>query len=263
MIVIADIGGTKTRVAASTDGIVFAEPIVFETITDDFDAGTAKLIEIARVVAQEATIDTFVAGIAGRFSADRATLLSAPHLPDWEDRDVAELLQSELNAPALLENDTALGALGEANAGAGVGAEVVAYIAVGTGIGGKKVVHGKLDAATLDAEIGHENITVDGVTKEFEAFVSGSAIAAQGIPDSPEHWDVLARAFAHGLAPLIATWSPDRIVLGGALVQEHKMSIANIEKHLRTITATFPEIVYAKLPYPGLTGALIYARQHA
>ena len=266
MIVVADIGGTKTRIAASVDGNTFGEPIVSDTIADDFDAAVAGIADAARAAAGGAGIDLFVAGIAGRFSEDRRTLLGAAHLPGWAKKNTAEIFEKALGAPALLENDTALGALGEANAGAGIGANVVGYIAVGTGIGGRKVVDGRLDEATRGEEIGHRTITIDGVTKEFEVFVSGTTVMKEHgvLPsklDDPVAWDNYARAFAYGLHDAIVEWKPERIVLGGRLCAEPRLSLARIEAHLKELTPVFPELCYASLPFPGLTGALAYAKQ--
>jgi predicted NBD/HSP70 family sugar kinase len=269
MIVVADIGGTSTRVAASVDGTSYADPIVFTTVTDNFDTGIAKLVETVRAASGGAAIETFVVGVPGTLSKDKSTLLFAPHLPAWKDKNVQEALRMALDTHVYLENDAALGALGEAVAGAGVGAGIVAYIAVGTGIGGAKVIHGRLDETAQGFEIGHQILGAEGSAKEFEELVSGSTIVseqhkmANEITD-PAVWDTYARYFAIGLYNTILEWSPERVVLGGSIPKENQLSIPLIQKHLTEINRALPklpELVYAKLPFPGLSGALIFAQQ--
>lgn len=268
MIVVADIGGTMTRVAASADGKTLSEAVVFNTLSDDFEAGIQKVIEAARTAAGGAAIQLVVAGIAGRFSEDHTVLLRSPHLLDWEGKNIPEVLRLALHASVCLQNDAALAALGEANAGAGVGVNTIAYITVGTGIGGRKVVGGRLDETSYKS-VGHQLITIDGESKELEEFVSGSAIMrdhggrASKI-DNPAEWDRYARAFSYGVYNVIRDWEPERIVLGGTLCAPEMLSIPLIEKHLKEINhenRPIPELCYAKLPFPGLTGALIYANQ--
>lgn len=265
MMVIADIGGTTTRVARSVDEKTFDEPTVFDTVAHNFETGIQNVIHAARSVAHNETIDRCVIGIAGRFSDDYETLLDSAHLPGWEKHNLAQTLRDALGCSVLIQNDVALGALGEANEGAGAGAHVVTYIAVGTGIGGRKVVGGYLDESDYRS-VGHQSVTIDGVTKRLEEFVSGTTVMKEhGVRasdlDNPAEWDRYARAFAHGLHATLLAWSPERVMLGGTLCSDTMLSIPRIKKHLATLRTDIPEIVYATLPYPGLTGALVYAKQ--
>ena len=61
-----------------------------------------------------------------------------------------------------LANDSDLDGLGEATVGAGKGFNIVAYITVSTGIGGVRIVGGKIDVSTYGFEPGHQIIDADG-----------------------------------------------------------------------------------------------------
>ena len=62
----------------------------------------------------------------------------------WHDFGLAELLETALGRPTLLENDVNALALAELRYGVGAGADHVIYVAIGSGIGAGVVVHGRL-----------------------------------------------------------------------------------------------------------------------
>lgn len=62
----------------------------------------------------------------------------------WHDFGLAELLETALGRPTLLENDVNALALAELRYGVGAGADHVIYVAIGSGIGAGVVVHGQL-----------------------------------------------------------------------------------------------------------------------
>lgn len=261
MILVADIGGSRTRLGCAGDASL--ENVVIADTPKSYEEGLAHLAAYkASLPEMPAAVSV---GVAGRIT-DEKTLLTG-HLPDWDNHAFAKDLAERLGIPAFVDNDTVMGALGEANEGAGTGANVVAYIAVGTGIGGRRVVAGEIDRSS-ENEFGHAKITIDGVEKEFEEFVSGSTIErehgfwASDLHD-PFEWDRYARCLAYGLKDVLSSWNPDRVVLGGYLPHDDRLSISNLEKHLAQAMPghALPPFAYASLPYSGLTGARIYAKR--
>lgn len=264
MIIIADIGGSKMRIAASDASDSFNEVITIDTPTD-FDAGVAAFAGATRNIAHGRPISGGVIGIAGLLSANREKLLRSPHLRGWEGKDIANVFSQALGVLVRFENDVALGALGEAQSGAGVGASIVAYVAVGTGIGGARVVDGRIDRAAFGFEIGHQLLGIDANAPEWEALVSGSGLAQKyGKPSSeitdPAVWNECADYFAHGLYNTILHWSPERVVLGGALFNSNAIPFERVQTTLRSIARALPEIPDIRLAalgdHSGLYGAL-------
>ncbi len=263
MIVVADIGGTRMRIGCADDDgtlsgvVIFDTPQVYEEGFEHFRIYKAALT---------ASVSAVSIGIAGYIPPDDPLKSIFPHLKGWEGKPIQHDLESIFDTPCYIENDTYMGTLGEAIAGAGKGADVVAYVAPGTGIGGRRVVRGEIDDQALRS-IGHLKLAIDGVEKEFEEFVSGSAIIRdQGIRPGQLHdtaiWDIYARYFAYGMREVLVAWKPDRVVLGGYLPNDERMSIKSIEKHLRELSPdSLPLFVYAALPYSGLTGAFLYAKR--
>lgn len=262
MILAADIGGTNMRLARGDADGTIRETRVFPTPAS-FEEGMALLRRELLALKGEETIERVVIGVPGSVE-DHRTLTSAKHLPDWGRHDIAGALEETLGAPVVLENDTALGALGEALNGAGKGFPIVAYIAIGTGIGGARVVDGTLDRNSFGFEIGHQYLSSEDET-ELEELVSGTAVekaegvAAKEVVDE-EKWAGYAKKFAHGLYNTLLHWSPDVVVLGGSLMRDNGMRIEDIVAELERINEAIPELPpvrCAALEYPGLVGALV------
>ncbi|KKU52647.1 MAG: hypothetical protein A3H69_03295 [Candidatus Sungbacteria bacterium RIFCSPLOWO2_02_FULL_47_9] len=271
-----DIGGTKTRLAVSRDSREFDTPKIFET-PKDFSEGIQKFKLHALELLGGGSISAIAGGIAGPLNKAKTGLVNSPHLPDWAGHELTHELERIFAVPVYLENDSAVVGLGEAMYGAGTGSPIVAYMTVSTGVGGVRIVNGKIDANTFGFEPGHQIIDAGGVlgvpgTGEgrLEEFVSGSAIENRfhKLPiemTDPDVCDELARMFAIGLHNTILHWSPDTVVLGGSLITGSVITPTSIRKHLLAIMKIFtesPHIREATLgDLGGLWGSLELIRQ--
>jgi glucokinase len=271
-----DIGGTKTRVAVSSDGSTFGEPVKFDT-PQRFEDGVRAVLEVIHRLAAGATLTAAGGGIAGPLNAERACLVRSPHLSDWVGKPLQQMLSEELHAPVYLENDSALVALGEAHYGAGKGDDIMAYLTVSTGIGGVRVVQGKLDVGVFGFEPGHQYIDFDKsacpecVGGEAEQYLSGTATAKRfGCPayevHDPAVWEALSEWLAYVLNNTIVHWSPRSVVLGGSMiVGDPAIPVDRVAHHLDRICTIFPEkptIKKATLKdMGGIYGAMAYVRQ--
>lgn len=281
MYILFDIGGTKMRVVAADHEKFLGEPVVVET-PKDFNDGLDTLKRIIDNLAERHTsenrsVTAIVGGIAGPLDADQAMLVKSPNLGDWVGHDIKDALHTAYKVPVELENDAALVGLGEAHFGAGRGKSIIAYLTVSTGVGGVRIVDGKIDRSALGFEPGHQIIdpdnslcpTCDG--NDLEAYVSGTAIEKRfGVKPYEIHddavWDELAKFLAYGLNNTIVYWSPDIIVIGGSMMKEVGIPVPAVRKHLAEILKIFPTlpaIEKAELgDFGGLYGALAYARMY-
>ena len=155
--------------------------------------------------------------------------------------------------------------LGEATLGAGKGYSIVAYLTISTGVGGVKIVDGKIDKNVHGFEPGQMMVR-DGRLGEF---VSGMALEKKygKKPEdikNPAVWQEVEKYLAEGLNNIIVDWSPNIIVLGGGIIQS--INLENIEKSLKEnidIFKDIPPIKKAELgDLNGLYGALEYLKQH-
>jgi fructokinase len=166
-------------------------------------------------------------------SANWGVLLNTPK-PGWSGAALGPGLVRRTGLPVVLDTDVNAAALGEQRWGAGVGADSVAYLTVGTGIGLGLVVAGRPLHGLLHPEAGHMRIphpiARDGFPGScpfhrdcWEGLASGSAMQARwGAPAADlgaEHpgWDLEADYLAAGIANIITTVSPQRFIVGGGV----------------------------------------------
>lgn len=235
-----DLGGTKLRVAA-TDGRRLERFLAVPT-PHRYAAGLQAFRVAARAVLRGRTPTRVAGGVPGVLDPHRQRLVRAPHLPGWVGQSLARDLTRVLGAPVQLENDAALAGLGEATRGAGQGSRIVAYLTVSTGVGGSRIVDGRIDERRVGFEPGH--MVLDR-GRTLEELVSGSAFA-QRYHRSPKTvrnrrvWQATARWLGVGLANLSLLWSPDVIVLGGSMFHQPGIRIADVRSVLRRELTIFP-----------------------
>ena len=78
-------------------------------------------------------------------------------------------------------------------------------------------------------------------------------------------WEELARMLAIGVHNSILHWSPDRIVIGGSMMNEIGIPVPRVHEHVKSLLHKFPvvpEIVHSSLAdMGGLWGGLALLRQ--
>ena len=281
MFILFDIGGTKMRVVAANREKFIGEPTVVST-PKDFNDGIATLMRIIsnfveQFSAEHGALEAIVGGIAGPLNKERTALIASPNIGGWVGQDIKAALSLAFQVQIEIENDSALVGLGEAHFGAGRGKGIVAYLTISTGVGGARIIDGVIDRAFIGFEPGHQIIDPDNSLcptcegNDLEAYVSGSAVEKRfGMKPYEIHdekiWDELAKFLAYGLNNTIVHWSPDIIVLGGSMMNQVGIPVANVREHLAKILKIFPDmplIEKAELgDFGGLYGSLAYTKTH-
>lgn len=253
MYLLFDVGGTKTRMAVWEKG----EPLKLTSIVDtpqSFEEGTTLIKQLGYSALKNGQLKGLCMAIAGPLDPKKEFLLEAPHLPDWKNKPLKARLHEVFGCPVLLENDAALAGLGEALHGTGQGYKIVAYMTVSTGVGGVKIVNGKIDQSAEGFEPGHQIIGYhDDVAVELEQLVSGTALEKH-FKKKPEEikderiWSQVAKNLAVGLNNIVLTWSPDIIVLGGSLMESIPLEKVKLDlKQLVKIFPLMPKVVKGQL----------------
>lgn len=276
MYIVFDIGGTKMRLATSKDGSTLDTPHIVPT-PKKFDRGIEVFTKVAKQLSRGTTITALCGSIASPLDENKTLPLHPPNLPQWTKKPLKEKLEKSLNAPVFLENDATLAGLGEAVHGAGREYAIVAYLTIGTGVGGVRIVNGEIDESSLGSEPGHQIIDITskrmctcGGFGHLEALVGGASIEKfyhkkpEHI-DDPKFWDEIARILAYGLHDTIVHWSSEIVVLGGSLM--NKIPLDSVRNYLNGIMKIFHEIPKIKKgtfgDLAGLYGALTYLRQRS
>lgn len=259
MFIVADIGGTKMRIAGSRDLQSFTEPSIGRT-PENYEEGSKQFIEAAKTIAGNEPIERIAFGFPGVFSRDKRGIVRSEHLPQWAGRSLVADLENAFHTQVIMENDTALVGLGESVFGAGKGASIVVYITISTGLNGARIVDGKLEPYVFSSEIGGQYLYHEGDLVSFEELVSGDAVHRRedkhprDLGKDWDGWERLARVTAIGVHNTILHWSPERVVLGGSMFNEIGISIEAVNKHLTEIMRKFPtipEIVHSQLKDEG------------
>lgn len=156
--------------------------------------------------------------------------------PGWSDLDIPEILEAELEVPVYIDTDVNGAALGEYFWGAGQGYPNLLYLTVGTGIGGGVLVDGKPLHGLTHPEMGHISVPHDWDKDPFngscpyhgdclEGLAAGPAllerweIPGEKLPENHPGWALEADYLAAALADYALTLSPQRIILGGGIMQ--------------------------------------------
>jgi len=250
------------RVAGSSDGKTIGAIKVAETPAADFEEGMRVFESLAREIAGEESVEAIVGGVAGPLSRDKSFLVNAPNIPGWIGKPLKETLEKKFKARVAIQNDTALVGLGEAVVGAGKGHGIVAYVGVGTGVGGVRLVHGVIDENVYGFEPGHHIIDMNG-NKSFESLAAGKALKNRTgknpheLDQKDPVWKELANVVAVGLHNVAVFWSPDVIVLGGSMVVgDPAIPMAEVIKRFKEIMHIFPEIPFIEKADLGDEGGL-------
>ncbi len=151
--------------------------------------------------------------VAGIMRLPLGLVIAAPNLPGWTGFNVRDGIRREMDAPFTLENDANAAALGEKWMGVAREMEHLAFLTLGTGIGGGLVLNGRIwhGAKGMAAELGHINVRPEGRLCNcgnrgcLEAYASATAVVrcATELVDSGRASPGLAR-LARGEAPLTA-----------------------------------------------------------
>jgi len=165
-----DIGGTKiaaglvdtsARVLARSISKTHAGQPPADVIAASVEAFYTVLAQ-ANVPAEQ--IAGVGVGFAGHVNGSAGVVLTSSNLPAWNTHPLRDHLQSRLERPVILENDSNCAAWGEYRFGAGQGARFLCYVTFSTGYGLGIVIDGKLyvGATGTAGELAHTVVQPDG-----------------------------------------------------------------------------------------------------
>jgi fructokinase len=252
-----EIGGTNVRCAIGTGADDLRAELRVPTSAPD-----ETLARVVAFFAEHAASAPIVAcGVAsfGPLDLDERSSLwghiTATTKPGWSNTDVMGVLRRGLGVPVTVETDVNGAALGEHRWGAGRGLDPVVYVTVGTGIGGGGVIGGRTMRGLVHPEMGHMRVPRDPATDPFpgncpfhgdclEGLASGRAIRdrwgapAESLAADHPAWPLEARYLALGLANIICTISPRRLIVGGG-VTRMPMLLPAVRRDVVTVLAGY------------------------
>lgn len=207
----------------------------------------------------------------------------------WAFTALRDTIEKGTSTPTVMDTDVNAAALGEGYWGAARDLRDYIYLTIGTGIGGALVSGGKPHHGLVHPEIGHMRIPHDkhedpfaGICPFhgdcFEGLASGPAILArvsqpaESLPEYHPVWDLEAEYIGLALTNLVCTFSPQRIILGGGVMQQPQLfpMVRLRVQHFLNGYVHAPEILEAVDQFivppvlgqqAGVLGAIALARQ--
>lgn len=205
----------------------------------------------------------------------------------WRNFPLLSRIREALQVPCAIDTDVNGAVLAEVSLGAAQGLQNCLYLTIGTGIGGGLMAEGKLVHGLIHPEWGHiplprhpEDPLKRGVCPYHPACAEGLAsgpamqarwaLPAQELPEDHQAWPMEAWYLAQVCMAALMTVSPQRIVLGGGVMQ-HKALLPMIREELHKLLGGYLSspalkdldsyIVSPALePVSGLVGAALLAK---
>lgn len=157
--------------------------------------------------------------------------------PHWAQTNFVGPLRQALGVPIGFDTDVNGAALGEYRWGAAQGLDTFVYLTIGTGLGGGGMVNGKLLHGLMHPEMGHMSVPHNWDADPYAGFCpyhgdcweglsAGPAlegrwgVRAETLPIEHPAWELEAHYLALGLVNIICTLSPQRIIMGGGVMEQ-------------------------------------------
>ena len=248
-----DIGGTKFQLAAfDGDRMVRSE----SRPTDKEGGRDWMLAQIAGIIAEwrrEFQFERCGIGFGGPVNFAEQRIALSTHVGGWKDFHLSAHFADLLGIPVVMDNDANVGALGEANYGAGAGFSPLFYMTLSTGIGGGIYGDGNIwrGADSYGGEIGHLTIRpggpecLCGAFGCFERMCCGLWLehdhgkSAKELLQDPEFVQKYVVDLALGLKACIMLLNPARIVIGGGISKAGDALFGPLRAELRKVITSW------------------------
>jgi fructokinase len=197
------------------------------------------IIEYIRAIQKKAPVKAIGLAVFAPLDLDPSSptygyITSTPKMA-WRYYNIVDVLKKTFRLPIGFDTDVNGAALGEYHWGAAKNIPHFVYLTVGTGIGGGAIINNQLVHGAMHPEMGHLFVPKhpsDDFTSVcsyhshcLEGFASGPAILKRwgvkdpaDLPDNHLAWDLEAYYLGMGLANIIMTCSPQKIIIGGGVM---------------------------------------------
>jgi fructokinase len=232
-------GGTKFVCAVGTGPDEIIDEIRFPTTTPD------ETLEKAISFFKKYTLLAIGLAPFGPLDLNPASStfgsIAATPKPGWSHTDILGRFRRHFDFPMAFDLDVNAAAFGEYHwLPENQGLDSLVYFTIGTGIGAGIIVNGNVVHGLTHPEAGHMRLPHDQQKDPFkgscpfhgdcfEGLANGPAIGkrwgqpAESLPESHPAWNIEADYIAFALVNVIFTVSPQRIVLGGGVMERSQL----------------------------------------
>ena len=265
-----DMGGTSVKlgVCRGAELLFQAPPIPTQNFRSAKDLLVAMRETILALQQKLPGIAAVGVGVPGFTDFNTGMVHALTNVPGWENVPLNTLLGKATGHPTFVENDANCMAYAEFKHGAGIGANNMIGVTLGTGVGGGLVLNGQLYRGSFSGagEIGQMSINYRGrpgsygntgaqeeylgnrevaaraatlfeaagrkTTDEECSPAALSAAAKKGDEVALQVWDEFATHLACGLANCIWLLNPDTVVIGGGISNAGSQLFVPLKKKL-------------------------------
>lgn len=233
-----DVGGTTIKYALVDDHLQITNSGKVTTKHNQDSFILKSLIDIAAEFQGNHKIDSIGVSTAGIVGEDGSILYAGPTIPNYQGTPIKEKLMAETGLPVFVVNDVDAALLGETIAGVAKNANTAYCVALGTGIGGAYLNHGKLNsgAHSFANSIGYilydfktktyyeqraSTLALEDSLKEYGvSVIEAFEFAKAGKQPYVGIINAWAYQVAAGLAEVVLLFDPEILVIGGAVSQQ-------------------------------------------
>jgi fructokinase len=245
-----ELGGTKCvcTLAYSPSEILQQESVPTATPGETLGAMEALLSEWSKDGIAALGINSF-GPVDLRMESPTFGYITKTTKPAWSNTDVAKRLARAAGTSVAFDTDVNGAALAEMRWGAGRGVHDFAYITVGTGIGVGLIVNGLPTRGFGHSELGHVRpVRLPGDDWPgacsfhgdcVEGLASGTALNARlqsrhigDIAENDPVWESVVSALAQLCHTLVCAVCPERIAIGGGVLERQPHLLPRIQKAL-------------------------------
>ena len=232
-------GGTKLLCGvAREDGIILDQTRILTTTPGETLKAASDFFTMA--AERHGAMSALGIGSFGPLSlrpiaSDYGCITSTPK-PGWSGTDLVGFFRDRHRIPIAIDTDVNCAAVGERLFGSGRGLDTFCYVTIGTGIGVGMIVIGAPYGGANHPEAGHIRVPRAPGDETFEGhcpfhgdclegLASGPAMTARWgirppeLPDDHPAWLIEADYIAALCTNLTYIMRPDRIILGGGVMQ--------------------------------------------
>ena len=231
-------GGTKFVCSVGSGPQDLHEEVRFPTTTPE-ETLARSIAYFQEREAAEGPLDAIGVAAFGPLDPNRSSptygYITTTPKPGWGHTDFVAALKTNFNVPIGFDTDVNGAALSEGKWGAAQGLHTFIYLTIGTGIGGGAMINGTLLHGLIHPEMGHITMNHDRQKDPFpgncpyhgdclEGMAAGPAVeerwGIKGQQLNPDHeaWDLEANYLAQALQTFITAFSPQRIIMGGGVM---------------------------------------------
>ncbi|MGP6139932.1 ROK family protein [Jeotgalibaca sp. A127] len=223
----------------------------------DHAAGTNNILEqvlvLVEAYSQSYELDGVAISSAGVIDPVAGKVIYSGYtIPGYIGTEFKQQIEAQFNIPCFVENDVNSAALGEYWLGAAKGSKSAVCLTIGTGIGGAILLDGTIwhGKSFAGGEVGYLPVnghnwqdlaSTTALCQDYENRTGRADMTGKIVMQAYRNGDEAANQavnqfvgnFCCGLLPVLYLFNPEKVIIGGGIMQQQDILIPKIQHKLR------------------------------